>query len=111
MKTHHELNINTNVIFVLEHNISSPSKTQKGAWWTPICWLSSYILPFLPLCLTPCYWWVQVHTQKHYTSVPGKYLKKYKPFTHANCIKKRENYIDIRYILPAYNEWKLIATY
>ena len=36
-KTRHALNINTNVNFVLVHNISSPSKTHSGASWTPIC--------------------------------------------------------------------------
>ena len=37
-KTHHALNINTNVNFELEYNISSPSKTHNGASWTLICW-------------------------------------------------------------------------
>ena len=30
-KTHYALNINKNVNFVLEHDISSPSKTHSGA--------------------------------------------------------------------------------
>ena len=37
-KTHHALNIDTNVNFLLEHNILSPSKTHSGASWTPFCW-------------------------------------------------------------------------
>ena len=38
-KTHQALNININVNFVLEHNISKPNKTHSGASWTPICWI------------------------------------------------------------------------
>ena len=37
-KTHHALNIITSVNFVLEHNISSTSKTHSDASLTSICW-------------------------------------------------------------------------
>ena len=37
-KTHHVLNSNAKVKFVLEHNISSTSKSHSDASWTPICW-------------------------------------------------------------------------
>ena len=39
MKAYHALNINTKVNFVLEHNVSSTSKTNTDASWTPICWV------------------------------------------------------------------------
>ena len=35
------------LIFVLEHNILSPSKTHTGASWTPICWNVAWLCQLL----------------------------------------------------------------
>ena len=48
-KTHHAININTKVNFVLEHKISSTSKTQSDVLWMPICW---YLGCFVALQIT-----------------------------------------------------------
>ena len=56
-KTHHTLNVNTKVNFVLEHNISRTSKTPSDALWTLISWAAVEIyltITFKMLLAFPC---------------------------------------------------------
>ena len=64
-KTHYARNINTNVNFMLEHDISSPSKTHSGAAWTPICCDSVHVCMYFRLLHTRARTHARMYTTIH----------------------------------------------